>query len=81
MLVIIATVNNVDTYIFQKYPNEGLTSVIKNMFDFGSYSNELHEILDDAETRDPFRGRPRQCPTCSGVSLYKLTFHHGLSYE
>ncbi|KAH3874340.1 hypothetical protein DPMN_037582, partial [Dreissena polymorpha] len=29
----------------QKYPNEGLTSVIKNVFDFDSYNSELREVL------------------------------------
>ncbi|KAL4221611.1 von Willebrand factor A domain-containing protein 8 [Mactra antiquata] len=29
----------------QKYPNEGLTSVIKNVFDFDSYNKELQEVL------------------------------------
>lgn len=29
----------------QKYPDEGLTSVIKNVFDFDSYNKELQEVL------------------------------------
>ncbi|KAL3861823.1 hypothetical protein ACJMK2_007838 [Sinanodonta woodiana] len=29
----------------QKYPNEGLTSVVRNVFDFDSYNSELRETL------------------------------------
>lgn len=32
-------------YWFQKYPNEGLNSVIKNVFDFDTYNKELQEVL------------------------------------
>ena len=31
--------------LFQKYPNEGLTAVIKNVFDFDTYNMELQEVL------------------------------------
>ncbi|KAM6096548.1 von Willebrand factor A domain-containing protein 8 [Chlamydotis macqueenii] len=29
----------------QKFPTEGLASVVRNVFDFDSYNNEMHEIL------------------------------------
>ena len=30
---------------FQEYPSEGLTSVVRNVFDFDSYNKELRETL------------------------------------
>ena len=30
---------------FQEYPNEGLTAVVRNVFDFDSYNKELRETL------------------------------------
>lgn len=29
----------------QKYPTEGLSSVVRNVFDFDSYNNDMREIL------------------------------------
>lgn len=31
--------------ILQKYPNEGIASVVQNVFDFDSYNNELKETV------------------------------------
>ena len=31
--------------VFQQYPNEGLTTVVKNVFDFDQYNKELKETL------------------------------------
>lgn len=35
----------------QKYPNEGLTSVVKNVFDFDSYNPELQETIIKTMTK------------------------------
>ena len=32
-------------HFFQEYPNEGLTSVVRNVFDFDSYNKELRKTL------------------------------------
>ena len=32
-------------YLFQKYPNEGLVSVVKNVFDFDMYNKEMQETI------------------------------------
>ena len=29
----------------QRYPNEGLTTVVRNVFDFDSYNKELQETI------------------------------------
>lgn len=29
----------------QKFPTEGLANVVRNVFDFDSYNNEMREIL------------------------------------
>ena len=31
--------------MFQQFPNEGLTTVVKNVFDFDQYNKELKETL------------------------------------
>ena len=31
--------------VFQQFPNEGLTTVVKNVFDFDQYNKELKETL------------------------------------
>ena len=31
--------------IFQAYPNEGLSSVVRNVFDFDAFNSELRETI------------------------------------
>ena len=32
-------------FLIQKFPTEGLSSVVRNVFDFDSYNNDMREIL------------------------------------
>ena len=34
-------------FAFQKFPNDGLGTVVRNVFDFDSYSKETREVLTE----------------------------------
>ena len=34
-----------EIFVLQQFPNEGLTTVVKNVFDFDQYNKELKETL------------------------------------
>ena len=55
-------------YVFQKYPDEGLAQVVKNVFDFDSYNAELKETIVGALHKNgiPVGADPRN------VNLAKL---------
>lgn len=43
--IIATTISFVSVTCEQKYPSEGLTTVVKNVFDFDQYNKELKETL------------------------------------
>lgn len=41
----ISCIMKISFFSVQKFPNEGLSSVVRNVFDFDSYNNDMREIL------------------------------------
>lgn len=37
--------HNKGIFFIQKFPTEGLATVVRNVFDFDSYNNDMREIL------------------------------------
>ncbi|KAM4700318.1 von Willebrand factor A domain-containing protein 8 [Discoglossus pictus] len=60
----------------QKFPNEGLASVVRNVFDFDSYNQEMREILITSLHKHgiPIGANPTSVQLAKELSLPEVTF-------